>query len=161
MTLHMMRTPSFIAWSQTQDCLEPTQYSCVLYPNYIKAQVVMVCKATWPSPGSLAKPSPCIPGNDPFVLCGPTSLALWIKCLEYASTSHLNPTLNQPEIEWSPLHVLHGGSGGRYEVAPLVAPKTVTQWARTLLHHMKRFKLVECWWLGGIYRCWFWLECLF
>ena len=34
------------------------------------------------------------------------------------------PTLNQPEIEWSPLPTLHEGSGGCYEVAPLMAPKS-------------------------------------
>jgi hypothetical protein len=29
-------------------CLEPTQHSWVLDPNYIKAQVVLIRKATWP-----------------------------------------------------------------------------------------------------------------
>ena len=33
-------------------CLEPTQHSWVLDPNYIKVQVVMVCKVTWPPPWS-------------------------------------------------------------------------------------------------------------
>ena len=33
-------------------CLESTQHSWVLDPNYIKAQVVMVRKATWPPPWS-------------------------------------------------------------------------------------------------------------
>jgi hypothetical protein len=56
----------------------------------------------------------------------------------------MNPTLNQPEIEWSPLPTLHEGSGGRYEVAPLMAPKTVTPGAQTLLHRGERFKVVEC-----------------
>ena len=42
--------------------------------------------------------------------------------------------MNQPEIEWNPLPTLHGGSGGHYEVASLIAPKTVTMWAQTLLH---------------------------
>ena len=31
-------------------CLEPTQHSWVLDPNYIKTQVVVVRKATWPPP---------------------------------------------------------------------------------------------------------------
>ena len=56
-----------------------------------------------------------------------------------------NPTLNQPEIEWSPLPTLHGGSGGCYEVTTLMTPKTVTPWARTLLYRGERFKVVECW----------------
>jgi hypothetical protein len=30
--------------------LEPTRHTWVLDPNYIKAQVVMVPKATWPPP---------------------------------------------------------------------------------------------------------------
>ena len=46
-------------------------------------------------------------------------------------TSHPKAILNQPEIEWSPLPTLYGGSGGRYEMAPLMAPKTVTLWAPT------------------------------
>jgi hypothetical protein len=43
--------------------------------------------------------------------------------------------LNQPGIEWSMLPTLHEGSEGRYEVTPLMTPKSVTPWARTLLHH--------------------------
>ena len=35
-----------------------------------------------------------------------------------------------------------------HEVAPLMAPKSVTPWAHTLLHHGRRFKEVECWWSG-------------
>ena len=30
--------------------------------------------------------------------------------------------LNRSEIEWSPLRTLHEGSGGQYEMAPLMAP---------------------------------------
>ena len=42
-------------------------------------------------------------------------------------------------------------------MAPLMTAKPVTPWAWTILHHMEQFKiLVECWQLGGIYRCWFW-----
>ena len=42
----------------------------------------------------------------PFVLCGPTSLALYIEWLEQSLTSHPEPNSNQPEIEWSPLPTL-------------------------------------------------------
>ena len=38
-TLHTMRVPLL-------HCLEPTQHTWVLDPNYIKAQVVMIRKAT-------------------------------------------------------------------------------------------------------------------
>jgi hypothetical protein len=104
-------------------CLEPTQHRWVLDPNYIKAQVVMVGKATWLPPWSYLvrlqnhhlatrESTPLHPGNDPFVLCKPTSLMLWIEWLELALTNHPNPTLNQPEIEWNPLPTLHEGSGG-------------------------------------------------
>ena len=55
--------------------------------------------------------------------------------------SHLEPTLDRG----NPLLTLHGGSGGHYEVALLIAPKTVTPWAQTLLHRRVRFKIVECW----------------
>ena len=37
-----------------------------------------------------------------------------------------------------------------------MAPKTVIPWARALLHHGQRFKVVECWRLGGVYKFWFW-----
>ena len=75
------------------------------------------------------------------------SLVQCIEWLEHASTSHPKPTLNQPEIEWSPLPTLHEGSnGGCDEVVPLMAPKSVTMWTRTLLHHEKRFKVVEYYW---------------
>ena len=57
------------------------------------------------------------------------------------------------------LHTLHEGHGGRYEVPPLTAPKTVTPWAQTLLHRRVWFKVVECWQLGGVYRCCFWMGC--
>ena len=63
--------------------------------------------------------------------------------LEEALTSHHNPILNQPEIEWTMLPTLHGGSGDSYEVAPLMAPKTITLWARTLLLRGERLKVVE------------------
>ena len=55
------------------------------------------------------------------------------------------PTLNQPEIKGKPLLTLHGGSGDHYEMAPLMAPKTITMWAWTLLHHGARFMVIECW----------------
>jgi hypothetical protein len=53
--------------------------------------------------------------------------------------THLEPTGDRVEP-------LHEGSGGRYEVAPLMAPIRITMWAHTLLHHGERFKaVVECW----------------
>ena len=45
---------------------------------------------------------------------------------------------------------LHGGSGGRCEVASLMTPKTVTPWAHVLLHRKERLEVVECWQLGGV-----------
>ena len=39
------------------------------------------------------------------------------------------------------LSKLRGRSGGRYEVAPLMAPKTNTPWARTLLLCRERFSV--------------------
>jgi hypothetical protein len=50
-------------------CLELTQRSWVLDPNYIEAQVVMVGKATRLPPWShLVNQTPLHLGNDPFVL---------------------------------------------------------------------------------------------
>jgi hypothetical protein len=44
--------------------------------------------------------------------------------------------LNRPKIEWIMLPTLvYEDSGGCYEVAPLMAPKTVVPWARRLLRH--------------------------
>ena len=45
-------------------------------------------------------------------------------------------------------------------MAPLMAPKPITPWARALLHYWEQFKVVECWQWGGVYRCWFWVGCL-
>ena len=70
-------------------CLEPTQHSWVLDPNYIKAQVVKVRKATWPPPWShlvhlqnhdLAsrEPTPLHPGK--WALC-----ALWTYLLGFVN----------------------------------------------------------------------------
>ena len=42
------------------------------------------------------------------------------------------------------LPTLHGDSGDPYEVGPLMAPKIVTPWVQTLLHHGQWFKVVEC-----------------
>ena len=36
-----------------------------------------------------------------------------------------------------------------------MTPKTVTPWAQTLLRRGERLEVVECWQLGGVYRCWF------
>ena len=154
-------------------CMEPTQHSWNLDPNYIKVQVVMVRIATWPSPWShpvrlqihhLAsrEPTPLHPGK--WSLC-----ALWAYLLGFVNrmarigklTSHRNPTLNQTKKEWSPSPTLHGGSGGCYEMAPLMAPKVVTPCAHALLHRGERFKVIECWQLGGVYRCWVWVGCWF
>ena len=41
------------------------------------------------------------------------------------------------------LPTLCGDSGGRYEVTPLMAPKTFIMWAQPLLHHGEGFKVVE------------------
>ena len=59
--------------------------------------------------------------------------------------------MNQLEIGWSPLPTLHDDSGDRYEVAPLMAPKSITLLAHTLLHHGERFKVVGDWeaFIGG------------
>jgi hypothetical protein len=132
-------------------CLEPTQHSWVLDPNYIKAQVRMVRKATQLPPWSLPvrlqnyhlasqEPIPSHPKKWPFC-------ALWVYLLGVVNRMARiigidkphDPTLSQPEIEWSPLPTLHRGSGGRYEVAPLMAPKTITPWAQALLHRWVRF----------------------
>ena len=53
------------------------------------------------------------------------------------------PTLNWPEIEWSMLPTLHGGSGGWYAAAPLMTPETVTLWYWALLFHGECFKVVR------------------
>ena len=45
------------------------------------------------------------------------------------------PTLNQHEIERSPLPTLHEDNEGCHEVASLMALKTVTPWAQALLCH--------------------------
>ena len=70
-------------------CMEPTQHSWNLDPNYIKVQVVMVRIATWPSPWShpvrlqihhLAsrEPTPLHPGK--WSLC-----ALWAYLLGFVN----------------------------------------------------------------------------
>ena len=48
------------------------------------------------------------------------------------------------------LPTLHGYSEGLYEVAPLMAPKTISPGACAFLHHQEWGKVVECWRLGGI-----------
>jgi len=39
---------------------------------------------------------------------------------------HPKLALNQPEIEWSPLPTLYGGSRGQYAVVLLMKPKHIT-----------------------------------
>ena len=38
-----------------------------------------------------------------------------------------------------------------------MTPKPITPWAWALLFHGEQFKVVECWWLRGVYRCCFWV----
>ena len=45
--------------------------------------------------------------------------------------------------------MLHVGNGGRYEVAPLMTPETVTPWAQTLLHRGEQLEVEECWQLDN------------
>ena len=115
---------------------------------------------------SLANMSTCIKGTHP--LC-----ALWtylLGCVKImARTIPPPPTvvcimaiigndkpphthLEPPEKECSPLPTLHEGSGGRYEVASLMTPISVTPWARTPKHHEEHFKIAERWQWGGIYH---------
>ena len=117
-------------------------------------------------PGSLAKPSPCIPGTNPLAsheitrLCfvgRPTWLCEYNGLHRHWQATLIPPWTNPREIEWSPLPTLHGVSGGNYEVAPLIAPQTVTPCSQTLLHCGKRFKIVECWWLANVYMCCFYV----
>jgi hypothetical protein len=49
-TLHMMSTPTFIAYNKHKIAENQHKHSWVLDPNYIKAQVEMARKATWPAP---------------------------------------------------------------------------------------------------------------
>ena len=87
--------------------------------------------------GSITKLSPCITGTNPlcalwaYLLSFVNRMArtispLCIEWLEQRLASHPKPTLNQPKMECNMLPTLHGASGGRYEVVPHMAPKTVT-----------------------------------
>ena len=91
--------------------LEPTQHSWVLDPKYIKAQVVMIRKATRPPPWShpvrlqnhhLAsqEPTPLNPGKWPLCALGTYLLGSMNRMTrKKALTSHPNATLNQPYME--------------------------------------------------------------
>jgi hypothetical protein len=101
-------------------------------------------------------PPMCFVGLPPLLCgkngynCSPPSLALLNKMARIGTDKPPEAILNRPEIKWSPLPTLCGGSGGQCEVAPLMAPKTITMWAHALLHHWEWFKVVECWRLGGV-----------
>ena len=149
MTLNVMRTPTFIAWNQhnivgcwTQARSKPNWYWCARPHGHLHDPTQFACK-TVTSHSRVLTPlyprtqPPLCPEQTPFVIRGPSSLALWVEC----------PPCPRPRrwcIEWReyaltsyPLPNLHEDSRSCYEVVSLMVPKTVTLWTQALLHHAK------------------------
>ena len=110
------------------------------------------CLASWKSTPFMSRTDPLYYALRAYVLgfvnriartAHPPPPPSCIEWLESALTSYPKPTLNQLKIEWNMLPTLHEGSGGCYEVSPLMTPKTVTPWTRTLLHHGEWLEILE------------------
>jgi hypothetical protein len=103
----------YVQWSGSSSPLNPKPHSYLHYPTQFPCKTITLH-----------------PGKWPFCALWAYLLGIVNRMARISIDKPPDPTLNQLVIKWSPLRTLHEGSGDRYEVALLMAPKTITPWAR-------------------------------